>query len=136
MNDCIFCKIAKKEIPSHTVYEDKNVYAFLDINPLTKGHTLVIPKKHIVDIFEMSEEDASKIFSVIPKISKILEENLNMIGLNIINNNKPPYQDILHYHLHLIPRYEDDKLIIEGENKNFTQDQLTQLAIKFKEKKL
>lgn len=106
--DCIFCKILNNEIPSYTIYEDENVLAFLDITQGTKGHTLIIPKKHVKNIYELDEETASNIFRVVPKIAKALKSAFNPIGLNIINNNDKPLQSVFHFHIHLIPRYEDD----------------------------
>lgn len=106
---CIFCMIANGEIPSYKVYEDDNFLAFLDITQTTIGHTLVIPKKHSKNIFELDEEDAKGIMSVVKKVSILLKESLNPIGLNIVNNNEKPLQSVEHFHIHLIPRYENDK---------------------------
>lgn len=106
---CIFCMIANGEIPSYKVYEDDNFLAFLDITQTTMGHTLVIPKKHSKNIFELDEEDAKGIMSVVKKVSILLKESLNPIGLNIVNNNEKPLQSVEHFHIHLIPRYENDK---------------------------
>src|SRR5690554_342879 len=104
--DCIFCKIIKGEIPSSKVYEDENVLAFLDISQVTKGHTLVIPKKHEENIYELSEESAKAVFTAVPKIAKALKAAYNPIGLNMLNNNgKPAGQSVFHYHVHLLPRY-------------------------------
>ncbi|MFY1067838.1 HIT family protein [Enterococcus sp. AD013-P3] len=112
MKDCIFCKIVAGEIPSYKVYEDEAVYAFLDLSQVTKGHTLVVPKKHVTDIFEYDEKLAAAVFARIPKIAKALEKAFpDAEGLNIINNNKElAYQSVFHSHIHLIPRYskEDD----------------------------
>ena len=112
MKDCIFCKIVAGEIPSYKVYEDEAVYAFLDLSQVSKGHTLVVPKKHVTDIFEYDEELAAAVFARIPKIAKALEKAFpDAEGLNIINNNKElAYQSVFHSHIHLIPRYskEDD----------------------------
>jgi histidine triad (HIT) family protein len=108
MDSCIFCKIVRGDIPSYKVYEDNDVLAFLDITQVTKGHTLVIPKQHVSDVFELSNELAAKIFSAIPLISNQLNEALQPIGLNIVNNNKEPLQSVFHFHIHLIPRYPSD----------------------------
>ncbi|EGO5037111.1 TPA: HIT family protein [Enterococcus faecalis] len=112
MNDCIFCKIINGEIPSYKVYEDEKVYAFLDITQVTKGHTLMIPKQHVADIFEYNDVLASDVFARIPKVARALEKAFpEMEGLNILNNNKEvAYQSVFHSHVHLIPRYskEDD----------------------------
>lgn len=106
--DCIFCKILNNEIPSYKIYEDENVYAFLDITQGTKGHTLIIPKKHIKNIYELNENEAERIFRVVPKISRALKKAFNPIGINIVNNNELPLQSVFHFHIHLIPRYEND----------------------------
>lgn len=114
--DCIFCKILNGDIPSRKIYEDDNVLAFLDITQATKGHTLIIPKEHIKNVYELDSETAANLFSVVPKISRALKKAFNPIGLNIINNNEAPLQAVYHYHLHLIPRYENDGVIIKSDN--------------------
>lgn len=113
---CIFCKIVNGEIPSHKVYEDKNVLAFLDITHGTKGHTLIIPKKHVKNVYELDEETIVNVFKVVPKIANALKKAFNPIGLNIINNNDKPLQSVFHFHIHLIPRYENDGVILSTVN--------------------
>ena len=108
---CIFCKIIKKEIPAHIVYEDDDVLAFLDISQVTEGHTLVIPKKHIPNIYAL-EEEATTLFKAVPKIARALRDTFNPIGLNMINNNDRPLQSVFHFHVHLIPRYENDGMYV------------------------
>lgn len=107
MENCIFCKIINQEIPSYKIYEDEKVYAFLDISQATKGHTLVVPKQHVTDIFEYDETLAADVFTRIPKIARALEKAFpEMEGLNILNNNKElAYQSVFHSHIHLVPRY-------------------------------
>lgn len=114
--DCVFCKIVNGDIPSYKIYEDEHVFAFLDITQATKGHTLVIPKQHVRNIFDLDEETASNIFKVIPKIANAINTAFSPIGLNIVNNNERPLQAVYHYHIHLIPRYEDDGVIISSKN--------------------
>ena len=106
--DCIFCKIRDGEIPSYKVYEDDNVLAFLDITQGTKGHTLVIPKKHVRNIYDLDQETAQQVFGVVPKLANAIKKAFNPIGLNIVNNNDQPLQSVFHFHIHLIPRYEND----------------------------
>ncbi|WP_288744783.1 HIT family protein [uncultured Enterococcus sp.] len=137
MENCIFCSILAHDIPSHKVYEDDKVYAFLDITQVTPGHTLVIPKVHVSDIFEYDEALAADVFSRIPKIARALEASFpDMEGLNIINNNKEiAYQSVFHSHIHLIPRYEkeDDFALHFGNHmENYTADDLAALAEKIK----
>ena len=107
MENCIFCKIIDQEIPSYKIYEDEKVYAFLDISQATKGHTLVVPKQHVTDIFEYDETLAAEVFARIPKIARAIEKAFpEMEGLNILNNNKElAYQSVFHSHVHLVPRY-------------------------------
>ncbi|MGM0846391.1 MAG: HIT family protein [Bacillota bacterium] len=106
MNDCIFCKIINGDIPSSKVYEDEHVFAFLDISQVTKGHTLVIPKVHKENVYELTEEAAANIFSAVPKISNAIKAEYNPIGLNLLNNNgEDAGQSVFHFHLHIIPRY-------------------------------
>ena len=109
MDDCIFCKIVKGEIPSYTVYEDDVVKAFLDISQGTPGHTLVIPKKHVPDLFAYDEKLAAAVFSRLPKIARAVKaSNPKIKGLNVLNNNgKVAYQSVFHSHIHLVPRYSD-----------------------------
>jgi len=106
---CIFCKIANKEIPAKIVYEDENTLAFLDINPRSKGHTLVIPKEHYETFDELSEDIAINLTKTIKKVVDILK-SLNPDGYNILNNNKPiAGQEVPHVHFHIIPRYNNEK---------------------------
>ncbi|MDH6365564.1 histidine triad (HIT) family protein [Enterococcus sp. PF1-24] len=137
MENCIFCKISQQEIPSYKIYEDEEVYAFLDISQTTKGHTLVIPKKHVQDIFEYDEELASRLFARVPKIARALEAALpDMLGLNVVNNNKEmAYQSVFHSHIHLIPRYskKDDFSIHFGNHQaNTNAAELEALAATIK----
>lgn len=114
--DCIFCKIVDGEIPSYKLYEDEHVLAFLDITHGTKGHTLIIPKKHIKNVYELDEETIFNVFKVVPMIANALKEAFSPIGLNIINNNDQPHQSVFHFHIHLIPRYENDGMVLSTVN--------------------
>lgn len=108
-NDCIFCKIANGEIPSSTIYEDNLFRVILDLSPATKGHALILPKKHMANIFEMDEETAEKVFVLASRIAKAMKEALNCDGLNIVQNNgEIAGQTVFHFHMHIIPRYNDD----------------------------
>jgi histidine triad (HIT) family protein len=106
MSNCIFCKIINGEIPAAKVYENENVLAFLDISQVTKGHTLVIPKVHKENIYELTPEIAANLYEVVPAIAKAIRTEFDPIGLNTINNNgEHAGQSVFHFHLHLIPRY-------------------------------
>jgi len=109
MNDCIFCKIIKGEVPNYTVYEDDDVLAFLDIFPHAKGHTVVIPKKHIERIEELDESSAGALLLAIKKITKKIDEVLHPDGYNIgWNDGKSAGQVVPHLHIHIMPRWEND----------------------------
>lgn len=104
--DCIFCKIVNKEMPAAIIYEDEDTMAFVDIAQVTKGHTLLIPKIHVENIFKMKESTAAKLFQVAPKVANALKAAFSPLGMNIVNNNgKAASQEVFHYHLHFIPRY-------------------------------
>lgn len=111
MTDCIFCKIINHEIPSYTIYEDEDVLAFLDISQVSKGHTLVIPKKHVANIFEYDEELAARVWSKLPLIARAVRKfDPDIKGMNVLNNNgEIASQSVFHSHFHLIPRYEDSE---------------------------
>ena len=127
--DCIFCKIVDGTIPSSTVYEDEMVKVFLDINPNTNGHMLIVPKKHIVTVDDLDNELATHILEVEKKMHSLITEKLHAEGLTIVQNNDLG-QDVKHYHVHLIPRYTDDcwKMHFRQDNivdLKFTLDTLT-----------
>jgi histidine triad (HIT) family protein len=106
MSDCIFCKIIAGEIPAAKVYEDENVFAFLDISQVTKGHTLVIPKIHKKNLYELTPEIAGSLFQAVPKIANAIQAAYHPIGLNLLNNNgEIAGQSVFHFHIHLLPRY-------------------------------
>jgi len=111
--NCIFCKIANGEIPSTTVYEDESFRVIFDIAPASFGHAIILPKNHAADIYEVSEEDASKIFVVAKKVATALKQVLHCDGVNILQNNGViAGQTVFHLHVHIIPRYEDDTVTI------------------------
>lgn len=106
MSDCIFCKIVKGEIPAAKVFENEHVMAFLDISQVTKGHTLVIPKVHTDNIFDMDPLTARHLFEVVPQISNAIKADLSPAGMNLLSNaGEAAGQEVFHFHLHLIPRY-------------------------------
>src|SRR5690349_15111658 len=107
--DCIFCKIMEGNIPSRKIIETKKSLAFLDAFPLTKGHTLVIPKKHYVKIQEMSKEDKSELFEVVRILTGKME-HLAPSSLVAIHNGKESGQEVPHVHVHIIPRDIDDSV--------------------------
>ncbi len=109
MDSCIFCKIGAKEIPVHKVYEDSSVFAFLDIKPHTKGHTVVIPKKHGVRVFDFEDKQIGELFVSVRKVMEKLDGKLNPDGFNVgWNHNTAAGQVVPHLHIHIMPRYMND----------------------------
>ena len=107
--DCIFCKIANGEIPSKTIYEDDRFRAILDLGPATKGHTLILPKEHADNLYELPEETAAALLPTVKVVAEKLKSRLGCEGLNLVQNNgEIAGQTVMHFHLHMIPRYEND----------------------------
>lgn len=130
MGDCLFCKIIEGTIPSVKVYEDEHCFAFMDIMPLSKGHVLLVPKTHVADIFEMTEDIAKNLYAAAPKVANAIKSAFNPIGLNTVNNNGTAAgQTVFHYHLHFIPRYDEtDGLKVQWETKQYTSEALNEVA--------
>ncbi len=107
-DNCIFCKIAKGDIPTNTVFEDDDFKVFMDVAPATKGHALVVPKNHYADIYEIEPEVLGKAAKVAQKVIKHATKVLGCEGYNLMQNNgEVSGQTVFHFHLHLIPRYEN-----------------------------
>ena len=134
MSDCIFCKIIDGDIPAAKVYEDEHVMAFLDISQVTKGHTLVIPKVHKENIYELTPEIAENLFKVVPKIANSIKEQFEPIGLNLLNNNgEAAGQSVFHYHLHILPRYgkgDGFGAVWKSNQSDYTTQDLQEIATK------
>ena len=115
MENCIFCKIANKDIPGKIVYEDDICLAFLDLSQTTDGHTLVIPKTHYKNILDVDDKTLSHLIKITKKLANIIVTNLNAQGVNILTNaNEAAGQTVMHFHIHIIPRYNhDDQIKIE-----------------------
>lgn len=108
-DNCIFCKLANGEIPTNTVYEDDDFRVFMDASPATKGHSLIVPKQHFDNLFDMDEELAGKVLTVSKKVASNLKEKLGCEGLNLVQNNgEIAGQTVFHFHMHVIPRYSGD----------------------------
>lgn len=114
-DDCIFCKIANGEIPSKTLYEDEMFRIILDLGPAARGHALILPKEHADNLYELSDDTASKALVLAKKMALQMREKLGCEGLNLVQNNgELAGQTVKHFHIHLIPRYHDD-----GQNINW-----------------
>ena len=107
--NCIFCKLANGDIPTATLYEDDDFRVILDAGPASKGHALILPKEHFKDLYELDDEVASKALVLAKKMITKLTDVLGCDGYNIVQNNgEIAGQTVMHFHLHLIPRYEND----------------------------
>ena len=107
--DCIFCKIIAGEIPAYKIYEDNDWLAFLDINPINLGHTLLLPKKHCRNLFDMPVDLLNQMGELLQKLALAVKDGVKADGLNIgWNNEKPAGQLVFHSHIHIIPRFEGD----------------------------
>lgn len=132
---CIFCKIVQRQAPASIIYEDKKVMAFLDIRPLNIGHTLVIPKTHYIDIFDTPKALLSRIHILAKQISFAVKEATGADGISIIQQNgKAAGQDIFHLHVHVVPRFEDQKLPRFSDLVQIEREKLDAMAEKIREK--
>jgi histidine triad (HIT) family protein len=130
MDDCIFCKIIKGEIPCDKVYEDENCLAFLDITPINPGHTLLIPKKHYENLYELPDEILIKLAPVIKKLAVAIKKGVNAEGINIgMNNERTAGQLVPHAHFHIMPRFSNDSHI-HWRGKPYPKDEAAQTAEK------
>jgi histidine triad (HIT) family protein len=109
--DCIFCKVLAGEIPSERVYEDEYVVGVMDINPWTRGHAVVIPRRHATNLFEISDEDLGHVVVGAKRLATKMRDTLACDGVNLLQSNGPAaWQTIFHLHVHVIPRYDGDPL--------------------------
>jgi histidine triad (HIT) family protein len=134
MEDCIFCKIIKGDIPSFKIYENDKVLAFADINPITVGHTLIIPKNHSENLWEISDDDLTAVQLASKRIIQALKETLNPIGVAALQlNGRGANQIVMHYHLHLVPRDpEEPPLPMNWEPKEGDMDLIQKSAEKIR----
>ena len=113
VNNCIFCAIVEGRSPSHTVYEDEHAIAFMDINPALDGHTLVIPRRHTRDLWEIEEETARHVMAAAVRVAANIRKALSPDGINIMHaTGVVAFQSVFHFHLHLIPRWSGDPIRI------------------------
>jgi len=128
--DCVFCKIVSGEIPTNKVYEDKEFLAFLDIKPINKGHTLIIPKKHCKNLLDFPKAEETDLIEFIKKVATAVVKATNADGFNLgMNNGKAAGQVIHHAHFHIIPRFNNDGLH-SWPNKDISKEELEQMQKK------
>lgn len=122
-DNCIFCKIVNGQIPSHTIYEDEDFKVIMDIRPASRGHAIILTKNHAANLFELPEEDASKIMLVAKCCATAMQKTLKFDGINILQNNgEVAGQTEFHLHVHLIPRYKNDTVNIKWEHEENPDD--------------
>ena len=129
-DDCIFCKIAAGEIPSRKIYEDKDLIAIMDLNPTSKGHSLIIPKEHCTNIYDIDEDIAAKVMKTAKKLATKMTVALNCDGFNLLQNNgETAGQTMFHFHMHLIPRYLNAKNndILSWSHETFTPEEMAEI---------
>jgi histidine triad (HIT) family protein len=112
-SDCLFCGIVAGEVPAQIVDSDEHTVAFMDINPATRGHALVVPRAHSADMFQISEEDLERTMIAARRLAGRIESALEPDGFNLLNSCRPAgWQTVFHFHIHVIPRYDDDPLTL------------------------
>ena len=132
-DDCIFCKIAAGEIPSRKIYEDSDLIAIMDLNPTSKGHSLIIPKEHCTNIYDIDEDIAAKVMKTAKKLATKMTVALNCDGFNLLQNNgETAGQTMFHFHMHLIPRYEGDQVGITWKPGTLTDEVKNEILEKLK----
>ncbi len=112
MRHCTFCAIIAGESPSEMVYEDEFAVAFMDLLPMTAGHCLVVPRRHVEDIWALDDDDAAHVMRAAAKVARLQRDRLSPAGVNVLNNNgRLADQSQFHFHIHMIPRYGNDRLL-------------------------
>ena len=125
LDNCIFCKIINGDIPSRRIYEDENFVVMMDVSPASKGHSLLLPKEHYANMFEMPEELLAEVLKVAQKVAAKMMTALNADGINILQNNgEAAGQTVFHYHMHLIPRYNGEEPMLTWEPKSYSADEM------------
>lgn len=131
--DCLFCKIIRDEIPSAKVYEDEHSLAFLDINPVNPGHTLLVPKQHFANLYETSDETLRELMPVIKKLAIAVKKAVSADGINIgMNNDSAAGQLIFHAHIHIIPRHLEDGFKHWHSKRPYKDGEINQVVEKIK----
>jgi histidine triad (HIT) family protein len=127
--DCIFCKVIGHEIPAEFLWEEDETVAFMDINPWTRGHALVIPRDHSTDLLEISADDLAATSAGAQRLARMQKDRLGCDGVNLLNScGAAGWQTVFHFHIHSIPRYEGDPLELPTRPRPAEQDELARVA--------
>ncbi|MEJ7749824.1 MAG: HIT family protein [Thermoleophilaceae bacterium] len=133
-DDCIFCKIIAGELPAEKVAEDEHTVAFMDINPWTRGHALVIPREHSKNLYEISDDDLAATMAAAKRLAGTVRDKLGAAGVNLLNScEAAAWQTVFHFHVHVIPRYEDDPLRLPGQPLQPEEGELARVARELRE---
>ena len=128
-DDCIFCGIVAGEVPAEKVDEDEHTVAFMDLNPRTRGHALVIPRRHTPNLYEIDDDDLRHTAVAARRLARCMRERLRCDGVNVLNAAEPAaWQTVFHFHLHVIPRYHDDPLELPAHPGEASPDELAEVA--------
>ena len=128
-DDCIFCKIVAGDLPAHKVQEDEHTIAFMDLNPWTRGHALVIPRRHSRNLYEVPDEDLERSSVAAKRLSLTMRDRLGCDGVNLLNCCEPAaWQTVFHAHIHVIPRYDGDPLQLPVRPRQADQEELAAVA--------
>lgn len=128
-SECLFCGIVEGGVPAQIVDSDEFTVAFMDINPATRGHALVVPRTHAADLMEVSDDDLARTMVAARRLAARMEDVLEPDGYNILNSCRPAaWQTVFHYHLHVVPRYEDDPLKLPWIPREAAADEIAELA--------
>jgi histidine triad (HIT) family protein len=127
--DCLFCRIISGELPSTRVDEDERTVAFMDINPATRGHVLVVPREHSADLLEIGDEDLAAVVAMGRRVAQRQKDRLSADGINLLNScGRVAWQTVFHFHLHVIPRYAADPLRLPWEPSPGYRDEIAAAA--------
>jgi histidine triad (HIT) family protein len=128
-DDCIFCKIVAGELPSERIDEDEHTVAFMDLNPWTRGHALVVPRRHSADLLEIEDEDLQHAVVAAKRLAARMKERLGAEGVNLLNAcGSAAWQSVFHFHIHVVPRWSDDPLQLPIQPQQADQDELAKVA--------
>ena len=128
-DDCIFCGIGAGEVPAQKVDEDEHTVAFVDLNPWTRGHALVIPRRHTPNLYEIDDDELRHTAVAARRLARRMRERLRCDGVNVLNAAEPAaWQTVFHFHLHVIPRYHDDPLELPAHPGEASPDELAEVA--------
>jgi len=133
-DDCLFCGIAAGQVPAEIVDSDEHTVAFMDRNPATPGHALVIPRAHTADLMEISDEDLGRTMLAARRLARRMDEVLSPDGYNVLNSCRPAaWQTVFHFHIHVVPRYEDDPLKLPWIPREGDSQQIAAIAARLRQ---